>query len=195
MKLKLIGKDIAFPTQNVLLYAQIEDPDKPNTFESFSCSVMVSQDDFFLKKSNLKMMSYYGSESLREGQSSVKDKNYLDLNEKDQTSEGRPWSSTMAKKKNDAGDEIEDVKEDYKTYWEHTSKEFEAQLCSATRPLGKDDVGRIKIKPDKDYNVYVGAKVFYSKVSTDMQAFGDVKEPYVMRLSYKSEDKNEEDTD
>ncbi len=99
------------------------------------------------------------------------------------------------KKKENDGQEDKDFKEDYKTYWEQTSKEFEAQLCSATRKLGKNDIGRIKIKPDKDYNVYVGARVFYSKVSTDMQVYGDVKEPYVMRLDFKSEDKDGGETD
>ena len=82
LKLKVVGYKAAFPLQNVLLYAQVEDPDKPGIFESFTCSVVIDPQYFFVQDSNLQMMSYYGDMKLQAGEPGVQD-NYLRLNELD----------------------------------------------------------------------------------------------------------------
>jgi len=89
----------------------------------------------------------------------------------------RPWLSVMP----DSG---EDEDENYKTSWEFTSKKFKKQLCTVKRALGGDDIGRFKLRENVDYNVQVGTKVFYSKVSSSMQRAADAEETFKLRLDF-----------
>mmetsp|Transcript_40304 Transcript_40304/g.52782 ORF Transcript_40304/g.52782 Transcript_40304/m.52782 type:complete len:90 (+) Transcript_40304:68-337(+) len=86
-------------------------------FESFTCTVVLSPDDYFVKKKNLFLMSYHGDLPLKDSTNGQGDVTLLRVNEGDQMGEGRPWASVMP-----AGGE--DLNEDYKTFWEFTTKEF-----------------------------------------------------------------------
>ena len=90
---------------------------------------------------------------------------------------GRPWMSLMPA----SG---EDTEEDYKTFWEFTTKQFKTQLCTVKRAIGADDIGRFKLKENIDYKVQVGAKVFYSKTSSALQRAGDVAEPFLLNMDF-----------
>ena len=93
---------------------------------------------------------------MKAGSDDVEGKGYLSLNLSDQAGEGKPWESLMPAD----GDNAE---KNYFTFWEFSSNKFIDQTCTAKRKIGKNDIGKIKIEPNVDYNVYLGAKIYVSK--------------------------------
>ena len=41
MKLMLVGKSAAVTEEQIVLYAQVEDPEKPGVYESWTCAVLL----------------------------------------------------------------------------------------------------------------------------------------------------------
>ena len=67
ISLRLVGSNAATSHNLVLLYAQIEDPQRPGTFESFTCSTQIDKSKIYLKYDDVWIKNYYGSRSLKQG--------------------------------------------------------------------------------------------------------------------------------
>ena len=67
ISLKLVGSNAATSHNLVLLYAQIEDPERPGTFESFTCSSRIDKAKIYLRYEDVWIKNYVGSKSLKEG--------------------------------------------------------------------------------------------------------------------------------
>ena len=177
MSLKLIGNGAAAANQPLLLYAQVENPERPGEFESFTCTVVLDQANYFVQERNLHIMNYEGRASLKDQTSGNGDVKFDKINEADQMGLGRPWNSVMPS----SG---EDEEEEYKTFWEYTTKKFKTQLCTVRRAIGTSDIGRFKLKENVDYNVHVGAKVFYSKLSSRLSRAADAAQPVKLNMEF-----------
>ena len=65
------------------MYAQIEDPEKPGFYESFTCTVLLDRSYVFVQPANLRIMNYNGARTFKDGSAGVTAKNSLTLNEGD----------------------------------------------------------------------------------------------------------------
>ena len=61
---------------------------------------------------------------------------------------------------------------------------MEEQTCTVKRAVGTGDEGRIKIEPDKDYNVYLGTKIYHVWDLKDIRRTADATDPFLFRVSY-----------
>lgn len=83
LRLKVIGRNAAFPQQEVLMYGSIEDPEKRGFFESFTCTLLLDISKYYSEPSQLKIMNYNGEDTFNNGSDSVKDRTSYTLNEGD----------------------------------------------------------------------------------------------------------------
>ena len=60
MRLTIVGNNAASAGYPLMLYAQLEDPDRPGVYESFSCTVVLDKQDYFVQDRNLFLMNYHG---------------------------------------------------------------------------------------------------------------------------------------
>ena len=81
-------------------------------------------------------------------------------------------------------DQDNTVDKNFYTFWEFTSKKFQDQNCTLKRKIGEGDIGKIKIKPNYEYNVYIGAKIFFSKGASSLSRAADAAEPLIMKINY-----------
>ena len=123
-------------------------------------------------------MNYNGNRSLKEGSEGVKGKNFENLNLSDQAGEDKPWMSSMTEDRDNSREE------NFYTFWEFTSRKFQDQNCTLKRKIGDDDIGKIKIKSGVSYNVYIGAKIYYSKGASTLSRAADAAEPLTMKVNY-----------
>ena len=66
MTVKLMGSDAALNGQQVLIYAQVEDPAEPGIFDSWSCAVTVQKQSLgFTRPKDLQIMNYNGDGSFK----------------------------------------------------------------------------------------------------------------------------------
>ena len=119
ISLKLIGRDAATTHNLILLYAQIEDPERPGVYESFTCSSRIDKAKFYLEYQDVWIKNYNGSRLLKEGSGfDVTGKTFDKLNEADIAGDGLPWNGLII-----VGGE--DSAWNYQTYWEPDSRNFE----------------------------------------------------------------------
>lgn len=83
LRLKVIGRDIALPGQEMLIYATIEDPEAPGRTESVACSITLSKENPFVQAKNLWTMNYNGARSFKEGSDGVFEDQAKYMNEGD----------------------------------------------------------------------------------------------------------------
>ena len=83
LSLTLDAKEALISSQYLMLYAQVEDPDSAGNYESFTCTIKLNKDKFFIEDTRLWLMSYNGQETLKADGENVGENNYLKLNEFD----------------------------------------------------------------------------------------------------------------
>ena len=79
--------------------------------------------------------------------------------------------------------DADDTDNYYRTYWLAADDTFQSQNCTVSRALGGNDIGGIKLKPNVDYKVHLGAKTFYT-VNSAAALQADSAAPYIMNLEY-----------
>ena len=61
---------------------------------------------------------------------------------------------------------------------------MEEQTCTVARALGTNDEGKIKIEPNKDYNLYLGTKIYHVHDLKDIRRTADATDPIKFMVSY-----------
>ena len=59
------------------------------------------------------------------------------------------------------------------------------QSCAFQRSIGADDRGNIKIQPNKDYNVYIGGRIYYATNSVGYGRSVDSVGPTILNVDFK----------
>ena len=143
-------------------YFQVEQREKPGTYESFSCWAPYKQGEIAVPPEEITVANYYGKQTFETGQATVDGRAMEFINAETRTpdeSENMIWKPVEAK-----------LAESYKSDWDAPTQKS-LQACTASRAI--DATKDFNIKSGVDYNFLAGFKVFPSKDATDSTARGD----------------------